>query len=94
MEGQAFRVLAMAMIVGIAGCGAARRVGFDFVAGPRRVPKPKVCSDYANTHEVLIDERAGKLTKSDERWLDMDGDGRFCEETWRAYADLALRYVA
>jgi hypothetical protein len=28
----------------------------------------------------LIDEQAGKLTKADKQWLDMDGDGRYCEE--------------
>jgi len=43
------------------------------------VPKPKICSDYANAHEILIDEQAGKLTKDDKLWLDMDGDGRYCE---------------
>jgi hypothetical protein len=52
----------------------------DFVAEPRRVPKPKTCSDYTNAHEILLDERAGKLTKADKQWLDMDGDGRYCEE--------------
>ena len=51
-----------------------------YVAEPRLVPKPKTCSDYANAQEILIDERAGKLTKSDKQWLDMDGDGRYCEE--------------
>jgi hypothetical protein len=57
------------------------RQGHDpYVAEPRRVPKPKTCSDYANAHEILIDEQAGKLTKSDKQWLDMDGDGRYCEE--------------
>ena len=50
-----------------------------YVAEPRRVPKPKICSDYANAHEILIDEQAGKLTKDDKLWLDMDGDGRYCE---------------
>jgi hypothetical protein len=57
------------------------RQGHDpYVAEPRLVPKPKTCSDYANAQEILIDERAGKLTKSDKQWLDMDGDGRYCEE--------------
>src|SRR5215217_7479956 len=69
----------MAMLVSLAGCGEARRGGSDFVAEPRRVPKPKQCSDYANGQEILIDEQAGKLTKSDKLWLDMDGDGRYCE---------------
>jgi hypothetical protein len=67
------------LIVGLAGCGEASS-GYDYVAEPRRVPKPKQCSDYANAHEILIDEQAGKLTKSDKLWLDMDGDGRYCEE--------------
>ncbi len=66
------------LIVGLAGCGGASS-GYDYVAEPRRVPKPKQCSDYANAHEILIDEQAGKLTKSDKLWLDMDGDGRYCE---------------
>ena len=52
----------------------------DYVAEPRRVPKPKICSDYANRQEILADKRAGKLTKADKQWLDMDGDGRYCEE--------------
>jgi hypothetical protein len=52
----------------------------DYVAEPRRVPKPKTCSDYANRQEILADKRAGKLTKADKQWLDMDGDGRYCEE--------------
>ena len=51
-----------------------------YEAEPRRVPKPKTCSEYANAQQLLIDERAGKLTKSDKLWLDMDGDGRYCEE--------------
>jgi hypothetical protein len=69
----------VAMFLGLAGCGEARSK-YDYVAEPRRVPKPKICSDYANAHEILIDERAGKLTKADKQWLDMDGDGRYCEE--------------
>jgi hypothetical protein len=68
-----------AMLVSLAGCGEARS-GYDYEAEPRRVPKPKTCSDYANAQEILIDEEAGKLTKSDKQWLDMDGDGRYCEE--------------
>jgi hypothetical protein len=68
----------VAMILSLAGCGEASS-GYD-EAEPRRVPKPKTCSDYANAHEIFIDEQAGKLTKSDKRWLDMDGDGRYCEE--------------
>lgn len=52
----------------------------DYVAEPRRTPLSKQCIDYSNAREVLADERAGKLTKTDKRWLDMDGDGRFCEE--------------
>jgi hypothetical protein len=67
------------LIVGLAGCGGASS-GYDYVAEPRRVPKPKQCSDYANAHEILHDEQAGKLTKSDKLWLDMDSDGRYCEE--------------
>jgi hypothetical protein len=67
------------LIVGLAGCGEASS-GYDYVAEPRRVPKPKQCSDYANAHEILIDEQAGKLTKSDKLWLGMDSDGRYCEE--------------
>ena len=67
------------LIVGLAGCGGASS-GYDYVAEPRRVPKPKMYSDYANAHEILLDERAGKLTKSDKLWLDMDSDGRYCEE--------------
>jgi type IV pilus biogenesis protein CpaD/CtpE len=70
----------VAMLVSLAGCGEARRGGSDYVAEPRRVPKPKTCSDYANSQEILIDEQAGKLTKADKQWLDMDGDGRYCEE--------------
>ena len=57
------------------------RQGHDlYVAEPRRMPEPKTCSDYTNAHEILLDERAGKLTKADKQWLDMDGDGRYCEE--------------
>ncbi len=62
-----------------AGKPEAGRSGFDFVAEPRRFPKPKTCSDYASRQEILADERAGKLTKDDKLWLDMDGDGRYCE---------------
>ena len=69
----------VAMLVSLAGCEA-RRGGSGFVAEPRRVPKPKQCRDYANGQEILIDEQAGKLTKADKLWLDMDGDGRYCEE--------------
>jgi hypothetical protein len=54
--------------------------GYDYVDEPRRVPKPKICSDYANERQILLDEQAGKLTKADKQWLDMDGDGRYCEE--------------
>jgi len=68
----------VAMLVSLAGCGEAKS-GYDYVAEPRRVPKPKTCSDYANAQQILIDEQAGKLTKSDKLWLDMDGDGRYCE---------------
>ena len=63
----------------LAGCGEASS-GYDYVAEPRRVPKPKICSDYANRQEILADKRAGKLTKADKQWLDMDSDGRYCEE--------------
>ncbi len=82
----------LVMLVSLAGCGEAQRggsdsvaepeagrSGSDFVAEPRRFPKPKTCSDYANRQEILADERAGKLTKDDKLWLDMDGDGRYCE---------------
>jgi hypothetical protein len=69
----------VAMFLGLAGCGGASS-GYDYIAEPRRVPKPKTCSDYANARQILIDEQAGKLTKSDKLWLDMDGDGRYCEE--------------
>jgi hypothetical protein len=74
----------------LAGCGEASsgpdynkpegRPSDDILAEPRRVPKPKTCSDYANSQEILLDERVGKLTKADKQWLDMDGDGRYCEE--------------
>ena len=60
--------------------------GYDYVDEPRYVPKPKTCSDYANERQILLDEQAGKLTKADKQWLDMDGDGRYCEErgvAWR-----------
>jgi type IV pilus biogenesis protein CpaD/CtpE len=75
----AVAVLLVAMIGGLAGCGEASS-GYDYVAEPRRVPEPKTCSDYANSRQILIDEQAGKLTKSDKEWLDMDGDGRYCKE--------------
>jgi hypothetical protein len=75
----AVAVLLVAMLVVLGGCGEAS-TGYDYVAEPRRVPKPKTCSDYANSRQILIDEQAGKLTKSDKEWLDMDGDGRYCEE--------------
>jgi len=70
----------------LAGCGEASS-GYDVEAEPRRVPKPKTCSDYANAHELLIDERAGKLTKADKQWLDMDGDGRYCEKVFTNVAE-------
>jgi len=64
--------------------------GYDYVAEPRRydpyeavprlVPKPKPCSEYANERQILLDEQASRLTKADKQWLDMDGDGRYCEE--------------
>jgi hypothetical protein len=68
------------LLVGLAGCGEARQGGSDYVAEPRRVPKPKQCSDYENERQILLDEQAGRLTKADKQWLDMDGDGRYCEE--------------
>jgi hypothetical protein len=71
--------LFVVVLVSLAGCGGARS-GYDYVAEPRRVPKPKLCSDYANERQILLDERAGKLTKSDKLWLDIDADGRYCEE--------------
>jgi hypothetical protein len=55
----------VAMLMSLAGCGEASS-GYDYVAEPRRVPKPKTCSDYANAQEILIDVQAGKLTKSDK----------------------------
>ena len=67
------------MLVSLAGCGGARS-GYDYEAEPRRLPKPKICSDYANERQILLDEQAGRLTKADKQWLDMDGDGRYCEE--------------
>jgi hypothetical protein len=87
----AVAVLIVVMLVGLGGCGEARRgdysyananahESFGIVAEPRLVPKPKTCSDYANAQQILIDEQAGKLTKSDKQWLDMDGDGHYCEE--------------
>jgi hypothetical protein len=75
MKRIAITALAALLLVG---CGEASN-GYDYVAEPRRVPKPKTCSDYANRQEIFADERAGKLTKSDKLWLDMDGDGRYCE---------------
>ena len=75
MKRIAITALAALLLVG---CGEASS-GYDYVAEPRRVPKPKTCSDYANRQEIFADERAGKLTKSDKLWLDMDGDGRYCE---------------
>jgi hypothetical protein len=68
----------------IAGCGEASS-GYD-VAEPRITPKPKICSDYTSARQIERDERAGKLSKADRQWLDMDGDGRYCEErgqTWK-----------
>ncbi len=70
----------VALLVGLAGCGEAQQGYDDYVAEPRRVPKPKTCSDYAHAHQILLDERAGKLTKADKLWLNMGGDGRYCEE--------------
>jgi hypothetical protein len=67
------------MVMSLAGCGEAN-TGYDIVDEPRYVPKPKICSDYANERQILLDEHAGKLTKSDKLWLDMDDDGRYCEE--------------
>ena len=67
------------LLVGLAGCGEAS-TGYDYEAEPRRVPKPKQCSEYANERQILLDEQAGRLTKADKQWLDMDGDGRYCEE--------------
>jgi len=64
----------------LAGCGEAS-TGYDYVAEPRYLPEPKICSDYANERQILLDEQAGKLTKADKQWLDMDGDGRYCEES-------------
>jgi hypothetical protein len=67
------------MLVGLAG-GGGGSTGYDVDDEPRRVPKPKTCSDYANERQILLDEQAGKLTKADKQWLDMDDDGRYCEE--------------
>jgi hypothetical protein len=63
----------------LASCGEAS-TGYDYKAEPRRVPKPKICSDYANARQIASDEQTGRLTKADKQWLDMDGDGRYCEE--------------
>jgi hypothetical protein len=63
----------------LAGCSEGKS-GYDYKAEPRRVPKPKICSDYTNERQILADKRAGKLTKADQEWLDMDDDGRYCEE--------------
>ena len=68
------------LLVSLAGCSEARQGGSDYVAEPRRVPEPKTRSDYANEPQILLDEQAGRLTKADKQWLDMDGDGRYCEE--------------
>jgi hypothetical protein len=70
----------------LAGCGEASS-GYDYVAEPRLVPEPKTCSYYANGQEILADEQAGKLTKADKQWLDMDGDGRYCEERGAEWKD-------
>jgi hypothetical protein len=69
------------MIVGLASfaCGEASG-GYDYVDEPRLTPLSKQCIDYTNAREVRADVRAGKLTKTDKRWLDIDRDGRFCEE--------------
>jgi hypothetical protein len=75
MKRIAITALAALLLVG---CGEASS-GYDYVAEPRRVPKPKTCSDYAKAQQILIDEQAGKLTKDDKQWLDMDSDGRYCE---------------
>ena len=82
----------LALIVGLAtfACGGASG-GYDYDSAeghrrsdimdePRLTPLSKQCIDYANAREVRADERAGKLTKTDKRWLDVDRDGRFCEE--------------
>jgi hypothetical protein len=63
----------------LAGCGEAS-TGYDYVAEPRRVPKPRICSDYTNARQIERNERTGKLSRDDRQWLDMDGDGRYCEE--------------
>jgi len=64
----------------VAGCSEPQQGGSDIVAEPRRVPKPKQCSEYSTERQILLDEQAGRLTKADKQWLDMDGDGRYCEE--------------
>jgi hypothetical protein len=61
----------------IAGCGEASS-GYD-IAEPRYLPKPRVCGDYTSARQIARDERAGKLSAADKAWLDMDGDGRYCE---------------
>jgi len=63
----------------LAGCGEARS-GFDIVDEPRITPKPKICSDYENVRQIERDQRAGNHTKADKQWLDMDDDGRYCDE--------------
>jgi len=54
MKRIAITALAALLLVG---CGEASS-GYDYVAEPRRVPKPKTCSDYANRQEIFADERA------------------------------------
>jgi hypothetical protein len=63
----------------VTGCGEASS-GYDVEAEPRYLPRPTICSDYTSARQIERDERAGKLTKADKQWLDMDGDGRYCEE--------------
>jgi hypothetical protein len=77
MQRIAITVLAALLL---AGCGEARQGKYDYVAEPRYLPKPKICSDYTNARQIARDEQAGRLTKADKQWLDMDGDGRYCEE--------------
>ena len=74
-------VVAIAAALLPAGCGEMRQGKPDFIAETRRItPKPKICSDYDNRQEIRADDRAGKLSRADKEFLDMDGDGRFCEE--------------
>ncbi len=72
--------LAMAMLVGLASFACGEATWVRLCGRAEANPFSKQCIDYTNAREVRADERAGKLTKTDKRWLDIDRDGRFCEE--------------